>query len=93
MTKDFDFKADKPSWPLSSYGPAKNEKNLLSSLDESSEELRFKAVTAARNGNINEYVRCSLFIYSNDSLTVGETVSIRAECFHKCRSNLRQCAQ
>ena len=70
MTKDFDFKADKPSWPLSSYGPAKNEKNLLSSLDESSEELRFKAVTAARNGNINEYVRCSLFIYSNDSLTV-----------------------
>ena len=57
MTKDFDFKADKPSWPLSSYGPAKNEKNLLPPLDESPEELRFKAVTAVRNGNINEYVR------------------------------------
>jgi hypothetical protein len=57
MTKDFDVKADKPSWPLSSYGPAKNEKNLLPPLDESPEELRFKAVTAIRNGNINEYVR------------------------------------
>ena len=57
MTKDFDVKADKPSWPLSSYGPAKNEKNLLPPLDESPEELRFKAVTAIRNGTINEYVR------------------------------------
>jgi nucleoporin NUP42 len=57
MAKDFDVKADKPSWPLSSYGPAKNEKNLLPPLDESPEELRFKAVTAMRNGNINEYVR------------------------------------
>ena len=57
MAKDFDVKADKPSWPLSSYGPAKNEKNLLPPLDESPEELRFKAVTAMRNENINEYVR------------------------------------
>ena len=89
MTKDFDVKADKPSWPLSSYGPAKHEKNLLPSLDESFEELRFKAATASRNGNINEYVRCFLYTYSNDSLTVWEKVSIRAECFRKCRSNLR----
>jgi nucleoporin NUP42 len=57
MTRDFDIKADKPSWPLSSYGPAKHEKNLLPPLDESSEELRLKAFTAIRNGNINEYVR------------------------------------
>jgi nucleoporin NUP42 len=57
MAKDFDAKADKPLWPLSSYGPAKNEKNLLPPLDESPEELRFRAVTAIRNGNINEYVR------------------------------------
>jgi nucleoporin NUP42 len=60
MTKDFDVKGDMPSWPLSSYGPAKHEKNLLPSLDESFEELRVKAVTAMRNGNINEYVRCYL---------------------------------
>jgi nucleoporin NUP42 len=60
MTKDFDFKADKPSWPLSSYGPAKHEKNLLPPLDESPEELRLKAVTAMRNGNTSEYVRTLL---------------------------------
>jgi len=59
MTKDFDVKADKPSWLLSSYGPAKSEKNLLPPLDESPEELRLKAVTATRNGTIDEYVRCS----------------------------------
>jgi nucleoporin NUP42 len=76
MTKDFDIKADKPSWPLSSYGPAKHEKNLLPSLDESFEELRVKAVTAMRNGNINEYVRCYLYISSNIFLIVWETVPI-----------------
>jgi nucleoporin NUP42 len=63
MTKDFDIKADKPSWPLSSYGPAKQEKNLLPTLDESPEELRLKAVTAMRNGNINEYVCIPITFY------------------------------
>jgi nucleoporin NUP42 len=63
MTKDFDFKIDKPSWPLSSYGPAKLEKNLLPPLDESPEELRFKAVTAMRNGTISEYVRTLIAFY------------------------------
>ena len=63
MTKDFDLKADKPSWPLSSYGPAKSEKNLLPSLDESPEELRFKAVIAMQSGNINEYVRTLIAFY------------------------------
>jgi nucleoporin NUP42 len=76
MTKDFDAKGDKPSWPLSSYGPAKHEGNLLPSLDESFEELRIKAATAVRNGNINEYVRCYLYIYSNDSLIAWKKGSI-----------------
>jgi nucleoporin NUP42 len=66
MAKDFDVKADKPSWPLSSYGPAKNEQNLLPPLDESPDELRFKAITAIRNGIINEYVRRSRYIRSSD---------------------------
>lgn len=47
---------DKPLWPLSSYAPAKHEPLLISGLDESPEELRVKAVTALKNGNINEYV-------------------------------------
>jgi nucleoporin NUP42 len=73
MTKDFDSKADKPSWPLSSYGPAKNEKNLLPSLDESPEELRFKAVTAMQNGSINEYVRTLIVFYQTILDHIGES--------------------
>ncbi|KAN0126678.1 hypothetical protein V8E52_000318 [Russula decolorans] len=65
MTKDFDFKADKPSWPLSSYGPAKHEKNLLPPLDESPEEFRIKAVTAMRNGNISEYLQHEQNAFAN----------------------------
>jgi nucleoporin NUP42 len=76
MTRDFDVRADKPSWSLSSYGPAKNEKNLLPPLDESPEELRLKAVTAMRGGNINEYVRYHLCIRSSETLIVREKASI-----------------
>ncbi|KAI0068479.1 hypothetical protein BV25DRAFT_1833732 [Artomyces pyxidatus] len=57
MTKDFDNAYDKPLWPLSTYGPAKHEPNLLPPLDESFEELRLKAVTAAKSGTINEYIK------------------------------------
>jgi nucleoporin NUP42 len=70
MTKDFDFKADKPSWPLSSYGPAKHEKNLLPPLDESPEELRLKAATAMRNGNISEYVCTLIALYQTIRLSM-----------------------
>ncbi|KAI9447861.1 hypothetical protein H4582DRAFT_1772106, partial [Lactarius indigo] len=69
MTKDFDVRSDKPSWSLSSYGPAKNEKNILPPLDESPEELRFKAVAAMRNGNINEYLQ-----YEQNALANAEQV-------------------
>ncbi|KAH9994138.1 hypothetical protein BJV74DRAFT_832241 [Russula compacta] len=65
MTKDFDFTGDKPSWPLSSYGPAKHEKNLLPRLDESPEELRFKAITAMQNGNVNEYLQYEQNAFAN----------------------------
>ena len=76
MMKDFDFKADKPSWPLSTYGPAKGEKNLLPPLDESPEELRFKAVTATRNGNISEYVCTLICALPDDSLIVYESFNM-----------------
>jgi nucleoporin NUP42 len=56
-----DFK-NKPLWPLSSYGPGLS-KNISPPLDESPEELRFKAVTAMRNGNISEYVRTLIEFY------------------------------
>lgn len=48
--------ADKPLWPLSSYGPGKFEPILVGGLDESSEELRVKAVLALQAGNLNQYV-------------------------------------
>lgn len=57
MSKDFDPRVDKPFWPLSSYGPAKHEPNLLPPLDESFEELRMKAVLAKIGGTLDEYVR------------------------------------
>jgi len=57
MEKDLDPGADKPFWPLSSYGPAKHEPNLLSPLDESFEELRLKAAVATQGGTINDYVQ------------------------------------
>ena len=76
MTRDFDVRADKPSWSLSSYGPAKNEKNLLPPLDESPEELHLKAVTAMRNGNTNEYVRNHLCIWPSETLIIREKASI-----------------
>ena len=54
--KDLTPTLDKPLWPLSSYGPAKYEPNLMSGLDESPEELRVKAFMAAQSGAINDYV-------------------------------------
>jgi len=56
MTHDLTPQVDKPIWPLSSYGAAKHEPTLISGLDESPEELRFRAVIALQAGNINEYV-------------------------------------
>ncbi|TFY50888.1 hypothetical protein EVG20_g11273, partial [Dentipellis fragilis] len=57
VTKDFGPRLDKPLWPLSSYGPGKHEPNLLSSLDESFEELHLRAVTAIKNNTINDYLK------------------------------------
>lgn len=62
ITKDFTPNNDKPLWPLSSYGPAKYQANLLTGLDESPEELRVRAVQAIKNGNMQEYVS-SPFLY------------------------------
>lgn len=47
---------DKPSWPLSSYAPAKYEPMLVAGLDQSFEELRVNAAKALKEGKINEYV-------------------------------------
>jgi nucleoporin NUP42 len=47
---------EKPSWPLSSYGPAKYEPTVVTGQDMSTEELRVKASQAQAAGNINEYV-------------------------------------
>jgi len=51
-----DLSSDKPIWPLSCYGPAKFEPNVLAGLDESMEELRVRAALALNAGNSNEYV-------------------------------------
>ncbi len=56
MTKDLKPDDDRPTWLLSSYGPAKFQPTILSGLDESPEELRVKAATAAKTGTFTEYV-------------------------------------
>lgn len=56
IARDLTQGQDKPIWPLSSYGPAKGEPTILEGLDESAEEMRWKALQAVRSGNIAEYV-------------------------------------
>jgi len=43
-------------WPLSSYGPAKNEPTYIVGLDMSPEEMRLKAYDARKSGQIDQYV-------------------------------------
>jgi nucleoporin NUP42 len=56
IVKDFNPSVDKPSWPLSSYGPSKFAATFVGGLDVSSEELRLRAVMAISSGNLNDYV-------------------------------------
>ena len=57
LRKDLDVKIDRPSWPLSSYGPAKFQETIIGHLDESPEELRVKAAQAAKANAYSDYVR------------------------------------
>ena len=78
IARDLDPTAEKPLWPLSSYGPAKYQPNIVSGLDESPEELRVKAVAALKSNSVDSYVRRS-------RLLIGP-----AEVNHRFRSNTRQ---
>ncbi|KAF9458474.1 hypothetical protein BDZ94DRAFT_1226234 [Collybia nuda] len=79
MKSDLTPLMDKPLWPLSSYGPAKHEPILLGGLDESPEELRFRANTATQSGNTNEYTT-----YETNKIAAAEQV------FANARNNLAQ---
>lgn len=57
ITLDLTLGKEKPLWPLSSYGPAKNEPNVISGLDISSEELRFNAWEAKAKNDLNGYIQ------------------------------------
>ncbi|KAJ7468637.1 hypothetical protein FB451DRAFT_378185 [Mycena latifolia] len=60
---------ERPIWPLASYAPAKFEPMLLPGLDESPEELRLKAASAMKAGNINEYLA-----YESSKVAAAEQV-------------------
>ncbi|KIM20846.1 hypothetical protein M408DRAFT_30045, partial [Serendipita vermifera MAFF 305830] len=47
--------AEKPLWPISSYGPGKNEPTFLTGLDISPEEMRARAFEAMKEGKGAEY--------------------------------------
>ena len=51
-----DLESEVPMWPLSSFGPAKHQPNLVGPLDDSPEELRVKAAQAAKAGTTQDYV-------------------------------------
>lgn len=51
-----DLTTDRPTWPLSSFGPAKNEPNLLDGLDVSPEELQLKFYEARQLNDPSKYV-------------------------------------
>jgi nucleoporin NUP42 len=63
IAQDLTPNKEKPLWPLSSYAPSKHEPLLLPGLDESPEELRVKAFTALKAGNINEYVSLGYYFH------------------------------
>ena len=88
VTKDLTTGVDKPNWPLSSYGPAKGEPNLVRGLDESAEELRWRAVSALKAGNVAEYVRDPYGVRSFLIFTLL-TAKVRDGENHGSRSNIR----
>ncbi|KDQ15489.1 hypothetical protein BOTBODRAFT_65540 [Botryobasidium botryosum FD-172 SS1] len=47
--------SERPSWPLSSYGPAKYEPTIMAGIDLTPEELRVKAWEATVSGNVEAY--------------------------------------
>ncbi|TDL30042.1 hypothetical protein BD410DRAFT_50624 [Rickenella mellea] len=69
ITRDLTPQQDKPLWPLSSYGAAKGESNVISGQDESFEELRVKAAAALRSGSTAEYQQ-----YESDKIAASNQV-------------------
>lgn len=67
MMRDFTRGVDKPLWPVSSYGSAKAEPNILAELDESPEEMRWKATEALKAGKATDYV-CRMAIFDKGLL-------------------------
>lgn len=50
-----DLTVERPMWALTSYGPAKNEPNLISMIDLSQEELRWEYYQAVKANNPGLY--------------------------------------
>ncbi|KAG8890479.1 hypothetical protein FRB98_007826 [Tulasnella sp. 332] len=55
LQKDWTAGVEKPTWPLSSYGPAKNEPVYVTGLDMSPEEMRLKAYEARKLNQNTQY--------------------------------------
>lgn len=95
MTNDITLSKEKPLWPLSSYGAAKHEKVLVGGLDESPEELRVKAVTAVKDGTINDYVSVLFIDYANINMALqmkyeAENIAAADQIYTNARNNITQ---
>lgn len=90
MAKDLDPRHDRPSWKLASYGPAKYQRTLISIPDTSFEEMRMKAVNAAKEGKLNDYVSDSLLLGHRTVQDVLYTGAVRGYSRRKCRSRVSE---
>ncbi|KAF5322519.1 hypothetical protein D9619_000184 [Psilocybe cf. subviscida] len=79
IESDMNLTVDKPSWPLSSYAPAKYEPMLVAGLDQSFEELRVNAAKALKEGKINEYAQFE-----------ASTIAAAEQVFANLRANITQ---
>lgn len=63
IKKDLTPLVDRPTWVLSSYGPAKHQPTIITGLDLSQEELRVRAAQAMKAGTVQEYVCLDYFCF------------------------------
>ncbi|KAJ3711261.1 hypothetical protein DFJ43DRAFT_112159 [Lentinula guzmanii] len=78
LLSDITLGKEKPLWPLSSYGPAKYEPDIVVGLDTCPEELRVKAWEAKVQNNVNGYIQ-----YEADKIAQAD------RSFNNARGNIQ----
>ncbi|KAG6902201.1 hypothetical protein C0995_003033 [Termitomyces sp. Mi166 len=88
LANDLTPQRDKPLWPLSTYGPARHEPNLLANLDTSPEELRYQAFISKQEGKAELYPP----FYPQPAYET-QKIAAAEQVFENARNNLNQVYQ